>query len=954
MRSPAPSSTLSALATLACLVPVIGGAEPLPVATLTRTEPVDFGREVFPFLKQNCLACHNTTKAKAGLNLETPDLMKKGGDTGPAIEPGKGDASLLFTTAAHIEDPAMPPEKNTSKARNLTPEELALLKLWIDQGAKGGAVSAPAPEKWEPIRGPQPIYTAAVTTDGRFAAAGRGNQITIYDIALGREAGNLVDPALDDKALYPNGAAQRDHVQALSFSPQGDLASGGYRIAKIWRRAAAAAEAPVALPAEAVSLAQAADGTLAFGAADGTIVLLGPAADAKPVTAKDHGGAVTGLAFSADGKTLYSASADKTARRRTVAEPAKSQKLDLPAPANDVVLLKGDKLAFAGADHVVRLCATAAFDAPPPAPAPPAPVAPPAPAAPAAAPTPETSAAPPAPPADQTNPSDPKPAAPPPPAPPSPFEELKAHGKPVLRLLAGDAEGKLLLSGGEDGQVIVWDLAGKKPARQMAHGAPVQLLSVNPGFTTVASAAKAAPSLVKLWNLADGKALGEVKGDPVTAARVAELTRKSAVAKRLQDLHAKAAPEAEKKWKEESEKALKAAEEVAKTRRDLVAKRAAAEALRRQTPAAKPEDITKAQDEADKTDVALASAQRNADLGVRLAGDGLKEQLAAQTAAKDAEVSQQVIATEVEVLNKASAESDKAAPAGIAFAPDGSLAVVAQNGDARLWTGAGLFLEALPKGADTLLAAYASGGKLITVGKDKNLVRWTPPGAWSLVQTLGDGKDAEIFPDRVTSLAYSPSGNLLATGSGVPSRSGQVLLWNTATWTTTAEIREAHVDTVTALAFAPDGDRVVSGSTDKFVKTFRTDTGEAIQAFEGHTSHILTVDWSPDGLIIASAGADQQVKLWDIAAGQQKQKIEGYQKEITAITYLADTDDLLIASGDKSIKIGTTALPDNDAFLHAAAASADGKVIIAGGQDGALRLWKDRKFAQKFEQAAVK
>ncbi|MEZ5434728.1 MAG: c-type cytochrome domain-containing protein [Verrucomicrobiales bacterium] len=303
-------------------LPVIQ-AEPLPVADLKRTETVDFGREIFPFLKQNCLACHNTTKAKAGLNLETPDLMKKGGDTGPAVEPGKGATSLLFTTAAHIEDPTMPPEKNTSKARNLTPDELALLKLWIDQGAKGGAVMAPAPEKWQRIDGTQPVYTASVTQDGRFAAAGRGNQITIYDLVLNKPAATLVDPALDDKATYPTGAAHRDHVQALSFSPQGDLASGGYRIAKIWRRAQATAEPALALPAEAISQAQAADGTHAFGAADGTIMVLGPAADAKPTTVKDHGGPVTGLAFSADGKTLYSASADKTLRRRSVADGRK-------------------------------------------------------------------------------------------------------------------------------------------------------------------------------------------------------------------------------------------------------------------------------------------------------------------------------------------------------------------------------------------------------------------------------------------------------------------------------------------------------------------------------------------------------------------------------------------------------------------------------------------------------
>ena len=46
----------------------------LPVTDLKRGTPVDFAKEVYPVLKQNCLACHNATKAKAGLNSIDPDV----------------------------------------------------------------------------------------------------------------------------------------------------------------------------------------------------------------------------------------------------------------------------------------------------------------------------------------------------------------------------------------------------------------------------------------------------------------------------------------------------------------------------------------------------------------------------------------------------------------------------------------------------------------------------------------------------------------------------------------------------------------------------------------------------------------------------------------------------------------------------------------------------------------
>ena len=105
---------------------------PLPVAEIKRAKPVDFQSEVLPFLRANCLACHNRTKAKADLILETPKDIADA----DAVVPGKPNESILFTSAAQSEDPAMPPPENKSSAKALNPQQLGLLKLWIQQGAK--------------------------------------------------------------------------------------------------------------------------------------------------------------------------------------------------------------------------------------------------------------------------------------------------------------------------------------------------------------------------------------------------------------------------------------------------------------------------------------------------------------------------------------------------------------------------------------------------------------------------------------------------------------------------------------------------------------------------------------------------------------------------------------------------------------------------------------------------
>src|SRR4051812_12998715 len=81
----------------------------IAIAPIAHPAPVDFQKEVLPILASNCLACHNKTKAKAGLILETPGDMLKGGDR-PAIVPKKGSESLLLLAAAHQADVAMPPK----------------------------------------------------------------------------------------------------------------------------------------------------------------------------------------------------------------------------------------------------------------------------------------------------------------------------------------------------------------------------------------------------------------------------------------------------------------------------------------------------------------------------------------------------------------------------------------------------------------------------------------------------------------------------------------------------------------------------------------------------------------------------------------------------------------------------------------------------------------------------
>ncbi len=102
----------------------------LAAAPLTAAE-VDYLRDVKAVLRERCFACHGALKHEAGLRVDTVVALRKGGDSGAAIEPGDAAASLLVERiAAADESYRMPPEGHP-----LSAEQIAAFRAWIDQGA---------------------------------------------------------------------------------------------------------------------------------------------------------------------------------------------------------------------------------------------------------------------------------------------------------------------------------------------------------------------------------------------------------------------------------------------------------------------------------------------------------------------------------------------------------------------------------------------------------------------------------------------------------------------------------------------------------------------------------------------------------------------------------------------------------------------------------------------------
>jgi WD40 repeat protein len=356
----------------------------IPTVDLKRKEPVEYSKDIEPIFENKCLVCHSGSIVEAKFDMSTYAGVMKGGKRGVAVVPGKSAESNIFLLCSRQKKPIMPPKSEDP----LTSQELSLLKLWIDEGAKMPTMARvkkaiivdlpPALVK--------PVRAVAVAPDGKSVAASRGNQVHLFELkseAADAKKGtpkkddwafskSLIDTTLKTVSGKDPKAAHISLVESMAFSPDGKtLATGSFQELTLWdvekaavkQRIRGDAGKPGPFADRVVAIAFSADGKLfATGGGapteDGEIKIF-ETATAKLVTEikNGHSDTVFGVAFSPDGKLLATCAADKFVK---VFEAASGKFLkSFEGHTHHVMGVgwtpDGKKIASCGADNFVKV-----------------------------------------------------------------------------------------------------------------------------------------------------------------------------------------------------------------------------------------------------------------------------------------------------------------------------------------------------------------------------------------------------------------------------------------------------------------------------------------------------------------------------------------------------------------------------------------------------------------------
>ncbi len=893
----------------------------------------DFYSDVYPILKANCIACHNSQKSDGGLNLESFESMQKGGDSGVVfVAKSVTDSSIVRRIKG--EEELMPPQGNNVGARQLNESEITLIQKWIDEGAIAGTKMTSPTKEWKPIPDSiNPIYAMDSSFLGQTTVVGRGNQAVVYEWAAvnGEERFQLIDNAVSQQFQKP--ATHLDIVQSVAISRDGNrIATGGYRDVKIWKRVLGESDNILHKKLRAsTNVSVSRDGSRIARTTDAPSIEVFDSTTAQLLVRWDSPKSISAISWDLTGQNLWAtnelgdlyllnvASHERPVTKNLSDEHASpiGAKITLIEQLNSqtILAINADSNLIAW-KILTSGSIQQSFE-----------------------------------PTQQF----------------APYTKVRAFARLTDTLVALSPldQNSILIVNANDGSI----------ARTIETSPQIQLFPHPDGIRIMGIDDIGKTSC---WNSSDGKLLWEnVASRPTRVARAqadTEVARQKAKVERSTNAipeweKNKAAEEANlakvtKSRDEATDAVNKKNTELAEVKNQLMASESTVEAAAKALEEAKAKLDAAQKDATAKREQVATVEKARAELEQKLMAWNGTVQSATEAVSKvaqsfaDFQTRLAQLKDELTVFEKKKIDVDAAITnsktlAGCLTPNARRLITLRESGELRMiCTENGESENSLLTAIATTSSLIAdSSGRLFQLDREGRIRCWDLGARWELERTIGNAEESP-FSDRITAMAFSEDGTELVVGSGPPSRFGELKLLSVLDGSIKKDWGQIHSDTILCVKISPDGRTVASSGADKLVKLHDLREEASTRTLEGHTHHVLGLAWHDDGFLLASSSADNTIKIWDIESGQASRTITGFGKEVTALAFAGRTNQLASASTDHQIRLHDVSNGSqirvfsgaNDAVYSLNVVSPpqveNGSYLISGGQQGVLWLWK--------------